>query len=81
MEDQLYTLGLALNCMILWNTVYRNAIPARLRANGRTVLDTGVSRLSPYMYAHVNVHGHYTFQSPAAGGRSALREVGRGDDS
>lgn len=37
----------------------------QLRADGFPVLDVDVARLSPYMYAHINVHGHYSF--PGAG--------------
>ena len=34
-------------------------------------------RLSPYMYAHINVHGHYTFTAPYLGGaRRPLRAAG-----
>ena len=34
MEDQLGALGLVLNCIVLWNTVYINAALERLRAAG-----------------------------------------------
>jgi TnpA family transposase len=74
MEDQLGALGLVINCITLWNTVYLDAIIDRLRADGFPVLDADVARLSPYMYAHVNVHGHYTFQPPDLGGRRPLRD-------
>src|SRR4051794_22488581 len=75
MEDQLGALGLVINCITLWNTVYLDAILDRLRADGFPVLDTDVARLSPYMFAHVNVHGHYTFAAPAlGGGRRPLRD-------
>jgi TnpA family transposase len=77
MEDQLGALGLVLNCITLWNTVYLDAILDQLRAEGFSVLDTDVARLSPYMYAHINVHGHYTFTAPDLGGtRRPLREPG-----
>ena len=75
MEDQLGGLGLVINCATLWNTVYLDAILAQLRADGYPVLDADVARLSPYMYAHINVHGHYTFQPPDFGdGRRPLRD-------
>jgi hypothetical protein len=54
---------------------------ARLRADGHTVLDADVTRLSPYIYAHVNVHGHYTFQlQDLSGRRRPLHEPGHEDD-
>jgi TnpA family transposase len=75
MEDQLGALGLVINCITLWNTVYLDAILDRLRGDGFPVLDADVARLSPYMYAHINVHGHYTFTAPELGGaRRPLRE-------
>jgi len=75
MEDQLGALGLVINCITLWNTVYLDAALAKLRVEGYPVLDVDVARLSPYLYAHINVHGHYTFQPPnLAGGRRALRD-------
>jgi len=75
MEDQLGALGLILNCVTLWNTVYLDAALARLRADGYPVRDEDIARLSPYMRRHLNVHGHYTFQLPDLGGhRRALRD-------
>jgi len=60
----------------LWNTVCLDAILEQLRADGFPVLDADVARLSPCMYAHVNVHGHYTFTAPDLGGaRRALRNL------
>ncbi len=35
MEDQLGALGLVLNCIVLWNTVYINAVGGAVRAPGR----------------------------------------------
>ena len=47
MEDQLGALGLVLNCITLWNTVYLDAALARLRDEGYPVRDEDVMRLSP----------------------------------
>ncbi|MDM4719153.1 transposase [Micromonospora sp. WMMA1363] len=69
MEDQLGALGLVLNCITLWNTVYLDAALAQLRADGYPVLDADVPRLSPYVSAHINVHGHYSFHLPDLGGQ------------
>lgn len=80
MEDQLGALGLVLNCITLWNTVYLDHVLVRLRADGYPVREEDVARLSPYMYRHINVHGHYSFQPPdLGGGRRALRDPD-GDD-
>jgi hypothetical protein len=46
MEDQLGALGLVLNCITLWNTVYLDAAIEQLRATGYPVLDADVAQLS-----------------------------------
>lgn len=81
MEDQLGALGLILNFLTLWNTVYLDAALAQLRGQGYPVLESDVIRLSPYMRRHLNVHGHYSFQLPEiAGGRRELRDPDISDD-
>ncbi|MET8044010.1 Tn3 family transposase [Micromonospora sp. NPDC005215] len=82
MEDQLGALGLVVNCVALWNTVYLDRILATLRESGYPVLDEDVLRIHPYWYAHINVHGHYSFQplQLAEGiGRRPLRDPGHAD--
>ena len=81
MEDQLGALGLVLNCITLWNTVYLDAALSRLRDEGYLVRDEDVVRLSAYLRRHLNVHGHYSFQLPdLAGTRRALRDPDAGDE-
>jgi TnpA family transposase len=67
-EDQLGALGLVLNCVTLWNTVYLDRALSELRAQGYPVLDEDVARLSAYVRRHINVHGHYSFRLPDLGG-------------
>ncbi len=72
MEDQLGALGLVLNCLVLWNTLYIDTALDQLRAQGRPVADEDVARLSPFVRHHLNVHGKYSScfpSSPADGGR------------
>ena len=79
LEDQLGALGIVLNCIVLncivlWNTRYMNAALDELRAQGRTVLDADVARLSPFVRHHLNVHGKYSFLLPELlAGLRALR--------
>ncbi|MFD8711535.1 Tn3 family transposase [Streptomyces anulatus] len=40
-------LGLVLNAVALWNTRHRNTSIARLRAEGHSLKDEDVARLSP----------------------------------
>jgi TnpA family transposase len=67
MEDQLGALGLVLNCITLWNTLYLDLDLAGQRAQGYPVLDADVARLAPYVRRHIRVHGHYTFALPDLG--------------
>jgi TnpA family transposase len=73
MEDQLGALGLVLNCIVLWDTVYINAALEQLRAAGYPVLDQDTIRLHPFMRRHIAVQGDYSFLLPALDGR--LREL------
>ena len=81
MEDQLGALGLVLNCITLWNTIYLDHAISELRSAGYPVLDADLERLSPYMRRHINFHGHYFFDRPKLhGARRALRDPDAPDD-
>jgi TnpA family transposase len=68
MEDQLSALGLVLNCVVLWNSVYLDrAITAR-RAQGYPVSEDDLARLSPFARRHIGIDGHYSFHLPDRGG-------------
>ena len=64
LEDQLGALGLALNCVVLWTTVYLDAAIRQLRGQGYPVRDEDMARLSPFVSSHVGVHGAYSFVLP-----------------
>jgi len=82
MEDQLGALGLVLNCIVLWNTVYINEALEQLRAAGHAVLDQDVRRLHPFMRRHLAVQGDYSFLLPALDGRlRELRDLSEGKDA
>ncbi|EQM29852.1 hypothetical protein N601_30750 [Rhodococcus erythropolis DN1] len=81
MEDQLSALGLVLNCVVVWNTVYENRALAALRAGGYPVLDTDVERLSAFVRAHIGIDGHYSFHLPDPSGvHRPLRDPDADDD-
>ncbi|WP_347670589.1 DUF4158 domain-containing protein [Micromonospora sp. B11E3] len=70
MEDQLDALGFILNCVTLWSAIYLDRAVTTLRAQGHPVRDVDAA----YQYAHLNVHGHYSFVLPdLAGGHRPLR--------
>jgi hypothetical protein len=81
MEDQLGALGLVLNCITLWNTVYMNDTLDRLRTASCPVRDEDVVHLSPFARKHINVNGHYSFLLPdMGGGRRELRDPDEPDE-
>jgi len=74
-EDQLDVLGLVVNMITLWNTIYQDAIIKQLRLEGFDVRDEDIARLSPLIYEHINVHGRYSFTLPEQVARGQLRPV------
>ena len=59
-EDQLGALGLVLNSVILWNTIYMQSALDHLQGSIE-IKEEDVARLSPLGYRHLNVLGHYSF--------------------
>jgi len=76
-EDQLGALGLVVNAIVLWNTLYMEAALNQLRAEGFEVNAEDVARLSPLIYKHINFQGRYSFalsESVAQGRLRPLRD-------
>jgi len=74
-EDQLGALGLVVNVIVLWNTIYMDAALDRLRAEGHDVRDEDVARLSPLGFDHINMLGRYAFTLPDTVARGELRPL------
>jgi len=74
-EDQLGALGLVLNIITLWNTIYMDAAINQLRQEGFPVYDEDVARLSAYGYGHINMLGRYSFAMPEEVKRGELRSL------
>lgn len=74
-EDQLGALGLVLNIIVLWNTIYIDAILAQLRLQGHSVKDEDVARLSPLVHEHINMLGRYSFAVPESVIKGNLRPL------
>jgi hypothetical protein len=78
-EDQLGALGLVVNAIILWNTIYMDAAIDQLRVEGRVegfdVRDEEVARLSPLAHEHINMLGRYAFTLPEPVARGELRPL------
>lgn len=74
-EDQLGSLGLVLNMIVLWNTIYMEAALNQLRMEGYPVSDDDVSRLSPLLHEHINMLGRYSFSVPESVAKGELRPL------
>jgi TnpA family transposase len=74
-EDQLGALGLVVNIIVLWNTLYIDAALEQLRREGYPVEPTDVARLSPLCFEHINRLGRYAFALPESVARGALRPL------
>jgi TnpA family transposase len=74
-EDQLGALGLVLNIIVLWNTLYIEAAVQQLAREGFLVQPEDVARLSPLMFDHINLLGRYAFSVPEAVQRGELRPL------
>ena len=74
-EDQLGALGIVVNLVVLWNTIYMDAALDRLRAEGHEVRPEDVARLSPLGFKHINMLGRYAFTLPEMVARGELRPL------
>ncbi|WP_160166735.1 Tn3 family transposase [Nocardiopsis kunsanensis] len=75
LEDQLGALGLVLNAVVWWNSLYIDAAVGRLKAEGFPATEQMCARLSPLGFDHINFLGSYTFPTdPATGALRPLRE-------
>jgi len=74
-EDQLGALGLVLNMIVLWNTIYIEEALKQLRSEGHPVADEDVVRLSPLLHEHINMLGRYSFSVPEAVTKGELRPL------
>ncbi len=76
-EDQLGALGLVVNAVCLFNSLYLDESVRRLREAGEEVADEDLARVSPLVREHVRVLGRYHFtldESVAEGGMRPLRD-------
>ena len=77
-EDQLGALGLVVNMIVLWNTLYINKAIEYLKATGVDVREEDVKRLTPLGHEHIRLTGRYDFTltaKPETGGLRPLRQA------
>ena len=68
-------LGLVVNVIILWNTLYMNAALNQLAAEGYQIDPDDIARLSPLVFSHINLLGRYAFAVPEGVSRGELRPL------
>ena len=56
-EDQLSALGLVLNMVVLWNSVYTQACIKGIEAQGQKVDPFDIRRYAPLRHGHINFQG------------------------
>jgi TnpA family transposase len=75
MEDQLGALGLGLNCVVWWNTLYIDAAIRELETSGMVIPAEIRARLHPLQFDHINFNGRYPIARPdLSGGLRPLRD-------
>jgi len=63
------------NAVVIWNTVYMQAVLDQLRAEGYPVSEEDLTHLSPARFEHVNPYGKYSFPIDQARKRHGLRSL------
>ena len=75
LRNQAGCLNLVTNAVVTWNTVYMAAVIEQLRAEGKTVNEEDIARLSPARYEHINPYGKYRFEVEEGLSRTRLRPL------
>ena len=77
-ENQLDTLGIMINIIVLWQTIYTQAALDHLDANGYHPDPADIARLSPLGHPTINLDGRYqTTTRPPTSGLRPLRTTPR----
>lgn len=72
-QEQMEALTIVVNSIVFWNSKYISQILNRLRSNGYVVKDEDVARLSPLVFAHINIYGRYYFELAEVVARGGIR--------
>jgi hypothetical protein len=72
---------LVVNIIVLWNTIYMNAVLDQLRIERYDVRPEDGARLSPFGHDHINMLGRYSFAVPDAVVRGELRPLRTANES
>jgi TnpA family transposase len=78
-EDQLGALGLVVNVIALWNTIYMDAVLDQLKSESYALKPEDMARLSPLTFDHINFLGRYAFALPDLVAQGQLRPLRSAD--
>ena len=73
--NQALCLNLITNAVLIWNTVYMQAVLDQLRTEGYPMQEDDLAHLSPARFEHINPYGKYYFPIDAASERQGLRPL------
>ena len=73
--NQASTLTLVTNAIIVWNTVYMQAVIDQLKQEGYSISESDLQHISPCRFEHINKHGKLTFNVDSAWRRDFLRPL------
>jgi TnpA family transposase len=59
--NQASALTLVTNAIIVWNTVYMQAVIDQLKQEGNSIHESGLQHISPCRFEKINKHGKLTF--------------------
>ena len=59
--EQALCLAIAVNAIIVWNTVYAGRVLDELRAAGELITTSEIEHISPLAHQHIHLYGHYPF--------------------
>ena len=74
-EEQLGALGLVVNALVLWNTIYMQATLHQLEMEGYEVRPEDKARLSPLAHEHCNFMGRHSFRPEGLPPKGTLRPL------
>jgi TnpA family transposase len=76
--NQVGCLNFVTNAVVLWTTVYLQAIIKQLRKEGYPIHEEDLKHLSPARYEHINPYGNYEFNIEVELNRKELRPLRKG---
>ena len=75
--NQANCLNLVTNAVVVWNTVYMEAVIKQLRSEGMEVMEEDIRHLWPTRYEHINMYGKFLFNVDEEINRKGLRKLRR----